>query len=119
MSCASPRPYSFHFHFTPTGASWLNLVERFFTEITRKRLRRGTFRRVPALIAAIRSYVRAHNKDPHPFIWTASASTILRKIKRCKEALAACRVPKTNMLGLQAAKPRVSRVWRISRWRFS
>jgi transposase len=81
---AHPR---FHFHFTPTGASWLNLVERFFAEITRKRLRRGTFRSVPALIAAIRRYVREHNKDPRPFIWTASASAILRKIKRCKEAL--------------------------------
>jgi len=77
----------FHFHFTPTGASWLNLVERFFAEITRKRLRRGTFRSVPALIAAIRGYVREHNKDPRPFIWTASASKILRKIKRCKEVL--------------------------------
>ena len=76
-----------HFHFTPTGASWLNLVERFFAEITRKRLRRGSFRSVPALIAVIRSYVREHNKDPRPFIWTASASAILRKIKRCKEAL--------------------------------
>jgi transposase len=77
----------FHFHFTPTGASWLNLVERFFAEITRKRLGRGTFRSVPALIAAIRSYVREHNKDPRPFIWTATTSAILRKIKRCKEAL--------------------------------
>jgi transposase len=77
----------FHFHFTPTGASWLNLVERFFAEITRKRLRRGTFHSVRALIAAIRRYVREHNKDPRPFIWTASAPTILRKIKRCKEAL--------------------------------
>jgi transposase len=81
---AHPR---FQFHFTPTGASWLNLVERFFAEITRKRIRRGTFRSVPALIAAIRRYVRDHNKDPRPFIWTASASSILRKIKRCKEAL--------------------------------
>jgi transposase len=77
----------FRFHFTPTGASWLNLVERFFAEITRKRIRRGTFRSVPALIAAIRTYVREHNKDPRPFIWTASASAILRKIRRCKEAL--------------------------------
>ena len=81
---AHPR---FQFHFTPTGASWLNLIERFFAEITRKRLRRGTFRSVPALIAAIRSYVREHNRDPRPFMWTASASSILRKIKRCKEAL--------------------------------
>ena len=77
----------FHFHFTPTGASWLNLVERFFAEITRKRIRRGTFRSVPALIAAIRAYVRDHNKDPRPFIWTASATAILRKIRHCKQAL--------------------------------
>src|SRR6059036_3262357 len=77
----------FHFHFTPTGASWLNLVERFFAEITRKRIRRGTFRSVPALIAAIRAYVRAHNKRPRPFIWTATAAAILRKIKHCKQAL--------------------------------
>src|SRR5215510_1786334 len=81
---AHPR---FQCHFTPTGASWLNLIERFFAEITRKRLRRGTFRSVPALIAAIRSYVREHNRDPRPFMWTASASSILRKIKRRKEAL--------------------------------
>src|SRR6266851_3691001 len=77
----------FHFHFTPTGTSWLNLVERFFAEITRKRIRRGTFRSVPALIAAIRAYVREHNKHPRPFIWTATVATILRKIKHCKQAL--------------------------------
>jgi transposase len=77
----------FHFHFTPTGASWLNLVERFFAEITRKRIRRGTFRSVPALVAAIRAYVREHNKHPRPFIWTTSAAAILRKIKHCKQAL--------------------------------
>jgi transposase len=77
----------FHFHFTPTGASWLNLVERFFAEITRKRIRRGTFRSVPALIAAIRAYVREHNTHPRPFIWTATAAAILRKIKHCKQAL--------------------------------
>jgi len=65
----------------------LNLVERFFAEISRTRLRRGTFRSVPALIAAIRRYVREHNNDPRPCIWTASASKILRKIKHRKEAL--------------------------------
>lgn len=81
---AHPR---FHFHFTPTGASWLNLVERWFAEITRKRIRRGTFRSVPALVTAIRAYVREHNKDPRPFIWTATAGTIMRKIRHCKEAL--------------------------------
>ena len=81
---AHPR---FHFHFTPTGASWLNLVERFFAEITRKRIRRGTFRSVPALIAAIRAYVREHNHHPRPFIWTASAAAILRRFKHCKQVL--------------------------------
>lgn len=77
----------FHLHFTPTGASWLNLVERWFAEITRKRIRRGTFRSVAALIRAIHAYVREHNKDPQPFIWTATASNIMRKVRRCKEAL--------------------------------
>ena len=75
----------FHFHVTPTGASWLNLVERFFAEITRQRIRRGTFRSVPALIAAIRADVREHTKHPRPFIWTATATAILRKIKHCKQ----------------------------------
>ena len=77
----------FHDHVTPTGASWLNLVERFFAEITRKRIRRGTFRSVPGLIVAIRTYVREHNKHLRPFIWTATAAAILRKIKHCKQAL--------------------------------
>jgi transposase len=77
----------FHLHFTPTGASWLNLVERWFAEITRKRIRRGTFRSVPALIRAIREYLREHNSNAKPFIWTASASGIMRKVRRCKEAL--------------------------------
>src|SRR5947208_6677621 len=77
----------FHFHFTPTGSSWLNLVERFFAEITRKRIRRGTFRSVPALIPAIRAYLREHHNPPRPFIWTATATAILRKIKHCKQAL--------------------------------
>jgi len=81
---AHPR---YHLHFTPTGASWLNLVERWFAEITRKRIRRGTFRSVTALTQAIREYLREHNKHPSPFIWTATASTIMRKIKHCKEAL--------------------------------
>ena len=75
---STPR-FHFHFHFTPTGASWLNRVEGFFAEITRKRIRRGTFRSVPALIAAIRTYVREHNKHPRPFIGTESAAAILRR----------------------------------------
>ena len=76
---ARPR---FHLHFTPKGASWLNLVERFFAEITRKRIRRGTFESVAELIRAIYQYLRHHNKDPRPFVWTATASSIRRKIRR-------------------------------------
>ena len=71
-----------HIHFTPTGASWLNMVERFFAEITAKRLRRGTFKSVQALEAAIREYLELHNKDPKPFIWTATAEDIFGKIYR-------------------------------------
>ncbi len=77
----------FHLHFVPTGSSWLNLVERWFAEITRKRIRRGTFRSVAELIKAIHCYLRENNKNPRPFIWTATAATILRKIRHCKEAL--------------------------------
>ncbi len=81
---AHPR---YHLHFTPTGASWLNVVERWFAEITRKRIRRGTFRSVPDLIRAIRQYLRVNNADPRPFVWTASAKSNLRKVERCQEAL--------------------------------
>jgi transposase len=76
---ARPR---YHMHFTPTGASWLNLVERFFAEITQRRIRRGTFRSVPELIRAILDYIRDRNKQPKPFSWTAKASDIIRKVKR-------------------------------------
>ena len=72
----------YHLHFTPTGASWINLVERFFAEITQRRIRRGTFRSVPELITAILDYIRNRNKQPKPFSWTAKASDILRKVKR-------------------------------------
>jgi transposase len=81
---AHPR---FHLHFTPTGASWLNLVERWFAEITRQRIRRGTFRSVPELTRAIHAYLRDHNQNPRPFLWTASVKSIMRKIRHCKEAL--------------------------------
>jgi transposase len=81
---AHPR---YHLYFTPTSASWLNLVERWFAELTRKRIRRGTFCSVPELIRAIRQYLRESNADPKPFIWTATASSIMRKIRHCQEAL--------------------------------
>jgi transposase len=77
----------FHLHFTPTSASWLNMVERFFAEITRKRIRRGAFKSVAELEAAIMEYLDNHNADPKPFIWTKSAAEILEKVARAKQAL--------------------------------
>ena len=77
----------FHLHFTPTASSWLNLVERWFREITDKRIRRGIFRSVPALIAAIKDYLDNHNQNPKVFVWSAPVEQILSKIAKCKEAL--------------------------------
>lgn len=77
----------FHLHFTPTSSSWLNLVERWFRELTDKALRRGVFRSVPDLIAAIETYLDAHNNDPRPLVWTASAESILEKVARGRVAL--------------------------------
>ena len=77
----------FHFHFTPTSSSWLNLVERWFRDLTDKAIRRGVFRSVPDLIAAIEAYLAAHNNDPKPFLWTASAEQILEKVRRGRVAL--------------------------------
>jgi len=77
----------FHLHFTPTSASWINLVERFFAEITRKRIRRGTFTSVAELEDAIHDYLLHHNADPKPFVWTKSADAILKKESRALDAL--------------------------------
>ncbi len=77
----------FHLHFTPTSASWLNMVERFFAEITRDRIRRGVFKSIPELKAAIMDYLENHNADPKPFVWTKSAGEILEKVARAKQAL--------------------------------
>ena len=77
----------FHLHFTPTSASWLNLVERFFAEITRKRIRRGVFKSVADLEVAIHAYLAEHNDRPKPFVWTAKAADILDKVRRGKQAL--------------------------------
>jgi len=78
----------FVMHFTPTSASWLNMVERFFRDISENRIRRDSFTSVPELELAIDLYVANHNADPKPFIWTASASDILAKVTRAKAALA-------------------------------
>ena len=77
----------FHLHFTPTSASWLNLVERWFRELSDKRLRRGVFRSVPELVQAIEAFVAAYNDAPKPFVWTASVDAILAKVNRCKAIL--------------------------------
>ena len=77
----------FHMYFTPTSSSWLNMVERFFRDLTEHRLRRGIFRDVEELILAIGDYIDKHNDNPKPFVWTAKASDILEKVKRARAAL--------------------------------
>ena len=77
----------FHMHFIPTSSSWLNIVERFFRDLTTKRIRRGTFRCVADLIEAIDGYINAHNDNPEPFIWTAEADKIIEKVGRARVAL--------------------------------
>lgn len=78
------RNKRFHVHFTPTSASWLNMVERFFRDLTDKSIRRGVFKSVEDLIAAIQTHIAVHNESPKPFIWTAKASDILEKVTRAK-----------------------------------
>jgi transposase len=75
------RPH-FHLHFTPTYGSWINLVERWFAEITNKRIRRGIFRSVKELETGIREFLQVHNEAPKPFIWTKTADEILASIAR-------------------------------------
>jgi transposase len=77
----------FHMHYTPTSSSWLNMVERFFRDITTQAIRRGVFRSVDILIATIEAYVAEHNRAPKPFIWTAAASDILEKVTRGRATL--------------------------------
>lgn len=77
----------FHVHFTPTSSSWLNMVERFFRDLTHKRLRRGAFRDVEELVTAIGDYIDQHNRSPKPFVWTAKAADILEKVKRARATL--------------------------------
>jgi len=77
----------FHLHFTPTSASWLNMVERFFRDLTVNRLRRGVFRSVPELIQALEQYITKYNKEPSPYVWTAKAADILAKVKRARQKL--------------------------------
>jgi len=80
-SWLAKRP-RFHVHFTPTGASWLNLVERFFAALTTKQIRRGSFRSTRELENAIKRYLQLHNENPKPFIWTKTADQIFESIAR-------------------------------------
>ena len=81
------RHKRFHLHFTPTSSSWLNLVERWFRELTDKNIRRGSFPSVPDLIASIEDYLRVNNDYPKPLVWTATAESILEKVRRGRVAL--------------------------------
>jgi len=81
---AHPR---FHIHFTPTSSSWLNLIERWFRDLTEKLIRRGAFHSVPDLIDAIMKYVGAQNENPKPFIWTAGVQEILAKVERARSVM--------------------------------
>ena len=80
------RPH-WHQHFTPTGASWLNQVERFFAMLTDKQIRRGVFRPVTHLRSSIRRYLGRHNADPRPFNWVADADTILRRVAHAAQRM--------------------------------
>jgi transposase len=77
----------FHVHFIPTSSSWLNVVERWFREITEKRIRRGTFKNVPQLVGAIDSFIATHNREGTTFAWTAKANDILAKVERARAVL--------------------------------
>jgi len=81
------RHKRFHLHFTPTSSSWLNQVERWFRDLTDKNLRRGIFASVPDLIASIQSYIDTNNADPKPYLWTATAESILAKVARARTAI--------------------------------
>ena len=93
----------FHVHFTPTYGSWLSLVERWFAELTMRRIRRGAFRSVPQLKAAIQDFIEAHQVDPKPFVWTKSADEILTSIarfaQRTVDARAAQQISRTMVTG--------------------
>lgn len=83
----------FHVHLTPTYSSWINLVERWFAELTNKRIWQGVFRSVKDLEAAIREFIEVHNEDPTPFVWTRTADQILASIARFAQRTSAAHAP--------------------------
>ncbi len=84
---AHPRRKRWHLHFTPTSSSWLNLVEGWFHPLTERRLRRGTFNSVDALVEAIELWAEHWNDDPKPFVWKKTADEIIKKVRRGRTAL--------------------------------
>lgn len=97
-------------HFIPTSSSWLNLIERWFGELTGKRIRRGTFVSVADLIAAIEEYLKAWNADPKPFVWTATVKSIVEKLARCKQTLEKIQPGCTLPRGRKTKKNNTSRL---------
>ncbi len=98
------RHKRFHVHYVPTSSSWLNMVERFFRDLTVKRIRRGVFHSVAELLQTIRDYIDAHNQNPKPYLWTAKASDILEKVKRAWAKLRASGfVPKNGKFAALAS----------------
>jgi hypothetical protein len=87
-------------HFVPTSSSWLNLVERWFGELTGKRIRRGSFASVEDLEKAIEEFLAAWNQKPKPFVWTATVDSIVEKLSRCRQTLEkiqpGCTLPRTR-----------------------
>lgn len=94
------RHRRFVFHPVPTSSSWLNLIERWFAELTTKRIRRGAFGSVPELIAAIAEFLNTWNEAPRPFVWTATVDSIVAKLSRCRQTLEqiqpGCTLPRTR-----------------------
>ena len=87
-------------HYVPTSCSWLNLIERWFAELTNKRIRRGSFRSVEELVAAIQEFLAVWNEKPRPFVWNATVDSILAKLARCRQTLeqiqTGCTAPRTR-----------------------
>ncbi len=109
---ADPKRARWHLHFIPTSSSWLNLVERWFKELTDRRLRRGVFNSVPALIDAIETWVEHWNDDPKPFLWHKTAEEIVAKVRRGRAALAEVKSANAGLGGLVVAHVLSSRVRR-------
>jgi transposase len=93
-------------HFVPTSSSWLNLVERWFGELTSKRIRRDAFRSVADLVQAINEFIAAWNEKPKPFLWTATVDSIVAKLERCRQTLEQIQPGSTLPRSRKSRKPK-------------